>query len=124
MKTENSECYLGIMKKADPNKKICENFCSYYKPSKESELACMGFIVTKRLIKSGKKIPFAKSEQVSDIAAGEKLIQNMCASCAFYESDCDFILKEGRALPCGGFILLQRLIAKRIITIDDIKNII
>lgn len=112
------------MGKTSLNKKLCEKICSYYKPSKDSELACMGFIVTERLIKSGKKIPFDKSEQVSDIAAGEKLIQNMCASCAFYESDCDFILKEGKALPCGGFILLECLIAKRIVTIGDIKNII
>ena len=112
------------MKNSELNKKLCENFCSYYKPSKDSELACMGFIVTERLIKSGKKIPFDKSGQVSDIAAGEKLILNMCASCAFYESDCDFILKEGKSLPCGGFILLERLMAKCIVTIDDIKNII
>ena len=112
------------MKNAELNKKLCENFCSYYKPSKDSELACMGFIVTERLVKSGKKIPFDKSEQGSDIAVGEKLILNMCASCAFYESDCDFILKEGNALPCGGFIFLERLIVKRIVTIDDIRNII
>ncbi|OGW58209.1 MAG: hypothetical protein A2Z09_06595 [Nitrospirae bacterium RBG_16_43_8] len=112
------------MKNAELNKKLCENFCSYYKPSKDSELACMGFIVTERLVKSGKKIPFDKSEQGSDIAVGEKLILNMCASCAFYESDCDFILKEGNALPCGGFILLESLLSKRIVTIDDIKNII
>lgn len=112
------------MGKIPLNKKLCENLCSYYKPSKDSELACMGFIVTERLIKSGKKIPFDISEQISDIAAGEKLIRNMCASCAFYEAGCDFILKEGKALPCGGFILLERLIAMRIVTIDDIKNII
>ena len=112
------------MKNPELNKKLCEKFCSYYKPSKDSELACMGFIVTERLIKSGRKIPFDKSEQVSDIAARKKLIRNMCASCAFYESDCDFILKAGEALPCGGFILLALLIAKRIVAIDDIKNII
>ena len=115
---------MGIMKKSELNKKLCEKFCSYYKPSKDSELACMGFIVTERLIKSGREIPLDKAEQVSAIAAGEKLIRNMCASCAFYESDCDFILKEGKALPCGGFILLERLIARRIVTIDDVKNII
>ena len=112
------------MKNADLNIKLCKNFCSYYKPSKDSELACMGFIVTERLIKSGKEIPFDKSGRVSDIAAREKLILNMCASCAFYESDCDFILKAGKALPCGGFILLESLIAGRFVAIDDIKNII
>jgi hypothetical protein len=112
------------MKNSELNKKLCENFCSYYKPSKDSELACMGFIVIKRLIESGREIPFDKSGQVSDIAAGEKLVQNMCASCAFYESDCDFILKEGKALPCGGFILLELLIARHIVAIDDVKNII
>ena len=68
----------------------------------------MGFIVTERLIKSGKKIPFDKSGQVSDIAAGEKLILNMCASCAFYESDCDFILKEGKSLALRRFYFIGK----------------
>ena len=89
------------MKNPELNKKLCENFCSYYKPSKDSELACMGFIVTERLIKSGKEIPFDESGHVSDIAARKKLIRNMCASCAFYESDCDFILKGERHYPAA-----------------------
>ena len=112
------------MKNPELNKKLCENFCSYYKPSKDGELACMGFIVTERLIKSGKEIPFDESGHVSDIAARKKLILNMCSFCDFFKSDCDFILKAGKALPCGGFILLESLIAGRFVAIDDIKNII
>jgi len=112
------------MKNIAVNKKICENFCSYYKPAKDSSLACMGFIVAERLIKSGKEIPLDKSVRVSDAAAGEKLIRNMCALCPFYEADCDFILKKGQASACGGFILLEGLMAKSLICIDDIKNIL
>ena len=72
----------------------------------------------------------------------------MCIACPFYENDCDFIIKsslspfskggqggiinskeglsdkEKHPPPCGGFMLLGHLLRKKIIGIDDIKNII
>ena len=37
---------------------LCRNFCPYYKPSKDEELACLGFTVIERLIGKGWTIPF------------------------------------------------------------------
>ena len=37
---------------------LCRNFCPYYKPSKDEELACLGFSVIERLIGKGWAISF------------------------------------------------------------------
>jgi len=105
-------------------KELCQKFCPYYKPSKNDELACMGFFVVERLLKKGKKILFDRSKKKLDAVTQEILIQNMCTACPFYENDCDFVRQKEESLPCGGLILLGHLLEKNIISIDDIKNII
>lgn len=102
-------------------KKLCREFCHYYKPSKNSELACMGSIVVERLLNKNLNIPFDKPKKF-DIVTEKKLEQTLCPPCPFYENDCDFV-QSGLA-PCGGFILLGDLLEKNIISIDDIRNII
>ena len=102
-------------------KKLCQEFCPYYKPSKNNELACMGSIVVERLLNKNGNIPFDKPEKL-DIVTEKKLAQTLCPPCPFYENDCDFV-QSGLA-PCGGFILLGNLLGKKTISIDDIRNII
>ena len=92
---------------------LCRNFCSYYKPSKDEELACRGFVVVKRLIEMGKQIPFEKSDRRPSPLTEEDLRKVLCPTCPFYEGDCDFILQEGDARPCGGFIFLGLLLDRR-----------
>jgi hypothetical protein len=83
----------------------------------------MGFLVVERLIKKGMKIPFHSFDQKSDPAVQKMLIENMCVSCPFYESDCDFVRRKGDSPPCGGLILLAHLLGTDIITIDNIKDV-
>ena len=111
------------MNKSNLNKKLCEKFCSYYKPSKDKELTCKGFTVIEKLIKNGREISFNKSEKKVSASTGEKLIGNMCVACSFREDGCDFAAGKKDAAPCGGFILLGHLLDGKIITIDDIVNI-
>lgn len=101
-------------------RELCMNLCPYYKPSKNNELACRGFLVIERLIKEGREIPLEKSDKRLDDATEKILIQNMCITCSFHENDCDFIQHKGKFLPCGGFILLGHLLEANIIAIDDI----
>lgn len=104
-------------------KRLCQNFCPYYKPSKGEGLACKGFSVVENLLQGGKKITFKKSEKVLDISTIEMLVQTMCITCPFYETDCDFIQQRKNAPPCGGFTLLGQLLESDSISIDDIiKN--
>jgi len=101
-------------------KRLCKNFCPYYKPLKSEGLACKGFSVVENLLQGGKKITFRKSEKVLDISTVEMLVQTMCITCPFYETDCDFIQYRKGSLPCGGFTLLGQLLESDSITIDDI----
>ena len=119
----------------DIRKKLCLNFCTYYKSSKDKELACRGFLIVEKLIEEGWGISFEKSGEKVGQTTVEMLILNMCKNCSFYENDCDFAaspphppLRKGgqrgdkikKILPCGGFILLGQLIEMDIIGIDDI----
>ena len=103
--------------------KLCGNFCSYYKPSKDEELACRGFVVVKQLIERGKQVSFEESKRRSGPLTEEGLRKVLCPACPFYEGDCDFILQEGYAMPCGGFIFLGLLIESGMICIDDVQDI-
>lgn len=114
---------MDIMDKKTVQDNLCKEFCVYYKPSKDDEIACGGYIVVERLIARGRKLSFVKFDRNAGPAAGERLKEVLCPSCPFYESDCDFILNEGDATPCGGFILLSQQIENGVICVDDVRDI-
>ncbi len=110
--------------------KLCKNYCHYYKPDKDEDLACLGFVIAERLMQKGITFSFGKTFKRLDAATAVMLVKNMCIHCPFYEDDCDFAMEyrsneEGfsESPPCGGFIFLGHLLEKNIIGIDDIRNI-
>lgn len=108
------------MKKSPPlDQTLCLKFCAYYKPGKKEDLACRGFEVVERLLRSGKTIVFRPSAQKPDLATAEFLVQKMCTTCDFHEKDCDFML-DRTAPPCGGFALLAQLLGSGSLMIEDI----
>ncbi|MEW6584296.1 MAG: hypothetical protein AB1442_01650 [Nitrospirota bacterium] len=104
-------------------KSLCERFCPHYKPRKDEELACLGFIVIERLIQKGLKIPVEESGHALDAATEEQLAGTLCSACPFFPEDCDFAQNKGGAQPCGGFVLLGILLEKNVIDIDIIREI-
>lgn len=104
-------------------KNICEKVCAYYKPSKDESLACRGFLVLKELLENGKKISCDKPDGRARPLTEESLGKVLCLTCPFYEGDCDFVLRKGDAMPCGGFIYLGLLIERGMISLDDIRDI-
>ena len=102
----------------------------------------MGFIVAGRLVEWG--IPAALTpvpglhgeEDETGLPCedtSEKLKNQMCPACPFYEDDCDFIsfyrqdtsdARQVNARPCGGFLFLGRLIDRKIIDVRDINQVI
>ena len=104
-------------------KDICQRFCPHFKPSKKEELACLGFLVIKRLIEKGMKIPIDQLARQADPEIQEELIATFCPACPFFQEDCDFVQRRDNALPCGGFLLLEDLIHRKIIPIDIIREI-
>ncbi|MEW6110447.1 MAG: hypothetical protein AB1632_14980 [Nitrospirota bacterium] len=102
--------------------KLCLNFCRFYKPAKDEELACMGFVAIERMIKKGKGIDFGKSGMVPDAATVKILSEQLCHPCPFYDGDCDFAVHKDDASPCGGFILLGQLLEEGSINVEDIAE--
>ncbi len=103
--------------------RLCSQFCPYYKPSKDEELACKGFLVVEGLIKEGKEIPFIKSDKLLEADTENILRETLCISCHFNKSDCDYAQEEGGASPCGGFLLLGKLYETKVLTVDNLKDI-
>jgi hypothetical protein len=106
-------------------RRLCEEFCSYYKPSKNTELSCKGMSVVEKLMEGGKHIAFQKSDKVHAESTEKILLKYICAGCPFYEKDCDFIqYRRTSSQPCGGFILLGQLLESGNISPEDlIRNI-
>jgi hypothetical protein len=100
---------------------LCLKFCSYYKPGKNGELACKGYMVVERLLREGKSLVLASRSGGSNPVQRDLLIKTLCMNCDFHEQDCDF-MQNRAAPPCGGFILLERLLGSGVITLEDISN--
>jgi len=109
-------------KKAKSDTTLCENFCVYYKPGRNEELECQGFIVVHRLITKGRPLSREKPETASlpDVRISEGLKSRVCSACPFREADCDFILSGGTAAPCGGFALLSHLLGSGDLKLEEI----
>ena len=107
--------------KKEPSLKdsLCLPFCAYYKPGRNEELACRGYEVVKRLMQSGKILPLSDAERRFDRSRAEAVVRALCTACAFQEDGCDF-MQDRNAPPCGGFVLLARLVEAGIIEIGDI----
>ncbi len=100
---------------------LCIPFCAYYKPGRNEELLCRGALIVERLMLSGKDV-FSGGTKLtgSDEAASDVVVQALCESCDFYDHDCDFA-QDRKARPCGGYVLLSRLLGAKMISIEDIR---
>jgi len=105
-------------------RELCLNHCVYYKPGKDEELACLGFLVIKEMIEEGRSLDLAERWQPAGAEVERMLAKELCPRCPFNPDDCDYILKEGDAAPCGGFVALSGLIQARCITVRDAGDVI
>ncbi len=103
------------------NKVLCSNFCAYYKPGKNEGLSCRAHDVVQQLIRRGKLTDLAGPCGKFDCAKAESLVEWICVTCGFQDNDCDFML-DRKAPPCGGFVLLARLLEEGAVTPEDIRS--
>jgi len=100
------------------------NFCRYFKPGKNQDPLCQGFVVVRKLITSGKQLP--KTLPGPPASAGEGditgLKERTCSVCLFRDGDCDYILTNGTAPPCGGFVLLSHVLGSGVLTLREIDD--
>ena len=111
------------MERDELKESVCAKHCRYYKPSKNEALSCRGVLVIERLLRKGKEITFPERGARFGTRTEESLAETMCVACPFFPDDCDFSLKQKGASPCGGFLVLGRLVEDGSICIDDIRNI-
>lgn len=118
-------CYnrpMSVNARRKDDTTLCRNFCRYYKPGKNEELSCRGFVVVHRILRKGRKLPLERPETLSlpDAGTVESLRNRLCRACDFHEGECDFVL-TGTATPCGGFILLAHLLGTGELTLAEIE---
>jgi hypothetical protein len=113
-----------MQKKTKVDTRLCLNFCRYYKPGKNEELKCQGYIVVHEIMRDGKNLALHRSARtaIPDRVTQEELTGRICSVCAFRENDCDYILTGGIALACGGFVLLCHLLGTGELTLEEIGN--
>lgn len=98
---------------------LCINFCAYYKPGKNEELACRGYLIAERLVRQGRRISFERNGSGCDPASRELVVNRLCSACDFREDGCDF-MEDRNSVPCGGFQFLAQLLAQGAISIEDL----
>ena len=110
------------MTKSSPlEQTLCLKFCSYYKPGKNEELACRGYLVAERLSKEGKNLVLEDSGGGSSAVLRDRLINVLCLACDFHEQDCDF-MQDRAAPPCGGMVVLTQLLKTNQVSLEDIAS--
>ncbi|MBI5074302.1 MAG: hypothetical protein HZB62_03885 [Nitrospirae bacterium] len=121
------------MDKEELPDRLCAGYCSFYKPGKDEELACRGFIIIEKLLRQGKELPAVTEKTVMSMRSENDLFQLVCGGCPFFKEDCDFAAwkrGEGRDMtrkavnPCGGLLCLGHCIEKGTVDIEDINRVI
>ncbi len=111
---------MNMDQKTDLVQTVCLGFCSYYKPGKNEELACQGYLVLERLALQGIPVGGKRAEQPRNRTGEKLLVRTVCMACPFHEQDCDF-MENSTLPPCGGFLLLAQLLEAKDISIEDMK---
>jgi hypothetical protein len=109
---------------------ICVPHCRFYRPGEKEEWSCRGYEFFREKWGEGtgdeagpegesvhvaRKIAAeaAPTDIDTDIGHDERIERRLCARCGFREEDCDFMSggEVPGAAPCGGYVLLGRLLA-------------
>jgi hypothetical protein len=107
---------------------ICEPFCAFYRPGVKEELACGGALALESLLKDRIISPeiLSRMKQVrrTDVRRNKALDLTVCNNCDFIGDGCDFSSfgEQSDAEPCGGYILLDLLMAKGLISIKELEK--
>jgi hypothetical protein len=116
------------MAKRDVKDFVCKPFCSFYREGEKEELMCNGARLLEILLKKGIFSPEATAgvKPGSCLAAvgNTALEEAVCRKCPFRADGCDFQSQAppADAEPCGGYILLDLLAEKGIVTTDLIAE--
>jgi len=103
---------------------ICKRCCVWYKPGRKEELSCGGILVIE-VLGDDCVLP-AEREEVKDFQNrfDSLLDELVCNRCDFRKDGCDFRDPNitSQALPCGGYIHLDSLLTRRLISAAKLRK--
>jgi hypothetical protein len=90
---------------------VCRRWCRFYRESAKEELTCAGYDFFRGRLKPDAVSGLAGAEE--PIGHDPRIERVLCARCGFRAEDCDFMAEPAPAgaVPCGGYVLLARLLA-------------
>ena len=96
---------------------VCRLHCRFYKPDEKEEMSCAGYAFLSRWLSKERAVELAQNlgdaATLKEFEHDPRIEAVLCASCPFREEDCDFMSEPPivGAVPCGGYMLLKRLLA-------------
>ncbi len=106
---------------------VCRPHCRFFRPGEKEELSCQGYkFLAQRMRPDGEAMraarEMARKEAPPSIFEHDPRIESvLCASCDFREEDCDFMggMDLPDAVPCGGYVLLKRLMREGVTEVSE-----
>lgn len=91
---------------------ICKGYCKFYRKNKDEKLSCEGFNFFEKSFTPFSINSTGKYNIPSNFKYDSILMNILCKKCDFLIDGCDYRDKSchNRAFPCGGFILLNKLL--------------
>jgi len=94
---------------------VCRPHCRFYRPGAKEELSCRGYDFIAERARAGRieawREQFAGSTPPVAFDHVARIEAALCPACVFRPEDCDFMSDVPGAVPCGGYVLLARLLA-------------
>lgn len=117
------------MSKAAFQSYLCRPFCAFFRADAKEELACQGARVLEVLLSNGRlaleQLPAAAAKEQRRWQKKDKALERiLCLPCPFALDGCDFhsVLRSATTEPCGGYLLLQLLKERGILTCADLNG--
>lgn len=110
---------------------VCRPFCRFFKEDKDEAMACEGFNFILKLIHriQSRLDPAGLANLRKEIPAvfehDALLKEALCERCEFLIDGCDFRdpACNYEAEPCGGYLLLDTLLRKGLISADELRRL-
>jgi hypothetical protein len=106
---------------------VCAAHCRYYRPWATPEPDCGSLAWVSELVgRRGEALDaierLRESRALLPLAQDRILLQRICVRCLHYPYNCAYRRPDGSpdAVPCGGLVVLDQLLERRVITAGDL----
>ena len=112
---------------------VCAPHCRFYRPGEKEEMACRGYeffvevledVIAAEAARTAVRAISKEASPPEPFDHDSRIEKILCARCEFRAKDCDFMSGEEmpEAVPCGGYVLLEKLLAAGLKEAEDWIN--